>query len=135
MHPNLWLGIGCQRGTPYESIAQSIAVLCHTHQISATDIVGIATLDRKAEEPGIQQLCRDRHWSLRRFTAAQLAAVVTDQPSEIAQARVGTASVAEAAALLAAAPARLVVAKQNFRLAGGSITLAIAQSLSSVSIA
>jgi cobalt-precorrin 5A hydrolase / precorrin-3B C17-methyltransferase len=131
----LWMGIGCQRGTSYEWLEHSITHLCHTHQISLTTIAGIATLDRKAQEPAIQQLCRDRHLPLRSFTAAQLAAVPTVHPSAIAQALVGTASVAEAAALLAAAPAQLWVGKQIFRQAGSSVTLAIAQTLTFVSIA
>jgi cobalamin biosynthesis protein CbiG len=135
----LWMGIGCQRGTAYEWLEQSIAHLCHTHQISFDTIAGIATLDRKAQEPAIQQLCRNsitkRHLSLRTFTAAQLAAVPTGRPSATAQAIVGTASVAEAAALLAAAPAQLWVGKQIFRQAGSSVTLAIAKTLTFVSIA
>jgi cobalamin biosynthesis protein CbiG len=134
MQRNIWIGIGCQKGTPRELIEMAIAHLCQTYHIPQEAIAGIATLDRKAQETGILEFCRDsntehRHLPLRTFTAAQLAAIPTEQPCAIAQTTVGTPSVAEAAAMLAAAPnAQLLVAKQIFRHGddGGSVTTAIA---------
>ncbi|MDQ2726234.1 MAG: precorrin-3B C(17)-methyltransferase, partial [Actinomycetota bacterium] len=61
---------------------------------------------------------------VRSFTAAQLASVQVPNPSEVVAAEVGTASVAEAAALLAAGPgADLVVTKRK----GGTATVAVAR--------
>jgi cobalt-precorrin 5A hydrolase / precorrin-3B C17-methyltransferase len=133
MKRNIWIGIGCQKDTPRELIEMAIAHLSQTHNIPKESIAGIATLDRKAQETGILEFCRDsttehRHLPLRTFTAAQLAAIPTEQPCGIAQATVGTPSVAEAAAILAAAPnAQLLVAKQIFRHADyrGSVTMAV----------
>jgi cobalt-precorrin 5A hydrolase / precorrin-3B C17-methyltransferase len=136
MQRNIWIGIGCQKGTSRELIEMAIAHLSQAHNISQEAIAGLATLDLKTQETGILEFCRDsntqhRHLPLRTFTAAQLAAIPTEQPCGIAQTTVGTPSVAEAAAILAAAPhAQLLVAKQIFRHEdyGGSVTVAIAKS-------
>jgi cobalt-precorrin 5A hydrolase / precorrin-3B C17-methyltransferase len=136
---NLWIGLGCQRGTPCELIEMAIAHFSQLHNIPQEAIAGIATLDRKAQETGILEFCRNsntehRHLPLRTFTAAQLATIPTEQPCAIAQTTVGTPSVAEAAAMLAAAPnAQLLVAKQIFRHGDylGSVTVAISKSITS----
>lgn len=56
-----------------------------------------------------------RGWALIAFTAEELAAQPVPHPSAATAARVGTASVAEAAALLAAGPAgELIVPKRVY---------------------
>ena len=80
----------------------------------------MATIDRRAGDPVVTSL----GLPVRAFTAEALAAVDVPTPSEVVRAAVGTASVAEAAALLAAGPgAELVVPK----LAGKEATVAIAR--------
>jgi cobalt-precorrin 5A hydrolase / precorrin-3B C17-methyltransferase len=134
-----WVGVGCQRQTPTDRIAQAIAQVCQTHNIAATAILGIATLDRKAQEPGLLDYCRDRQLPLYSFTAAELSAIEVPHPGDRVATATGTASVAEAAALLAAelaaelaavqlaaAPAQLWVPKQIFRYPEGCVTIAVA---------
>jgi cobalt-precorrin 5A hydrolase / precorrin-3B C17-methyltransferase len=123
----LWVGIGCQRHSPRSLIVQAIAQVCEAHHIPERAIAGIATLDRKADE--LTDYCRDRHLLLRTFTADQLSQVSTPGASARIQALVGSPSVAEAAALLAAAPnGELWVTKQVFRDPLGGVTVAIARS-------
>jgi cobalt-precorrin 5A hydrolase / precorrin-3B C17-methyltransferase len=123
----IWIGVGCQRGCPRSLIEQAIAQVCQTHRIPASAIAGIATIDRKAEE--LEDYCRDRHLLLRTFTADQLSQISTPGASPRTQALVGSPSVAEAAALLAAAPdAELWVTKQVFRNSLGGVTVAISSS-------
>jgi cobalamin biosynthesis protein CbiG len=122
-----WLGMGCQRHSSKALIERAIAQVCQTHDISESAIAGIATLDRKAHEPGLVAYCRDRQLPLQIFSADQLNQIPTPGNSPRIQALVGSPSVAEAAALLAAAPAaKLWVTKQIFRDSSGGVTVAIA---------
>ncbi|WP_313949242.1 precorrin-3B C(17)-methyltransferase [Leptolyngbya sp. FACHB-261] len=127
-HPRvLWLGVGCERGTPQQVIEQGIEQVLTAHQLAAQAVAGVATLDLKADEMGLQALCVERGWPLRCFSAEALSQVAVPNPSEVVTAAVGTPSVAEAAALLAAA-GTLLVPKQVIRQAGlpGAATVAVA---------
>lgn len=136
----LWLGIGCERDTPKCVIDTAIQQALTRYQLSDQSIAGIASLDLKASELGLVELCRDRAWPLRCFTAEELRQVEVPNPSSVVEQAVGTASVAEAAALVAAAPTldsapvqvepELIAPKQVYRLPDqpGAVTVAIAQS-------
>lgn len=101
-HPRvLWIGIGCERGTPRTVIETAIQQVLQAHHLAEGAIAGIATLDRKADEVGLLELCRDRHLPLRCFSAAELQTIEVPNPSAVVAAEVGTPSVAEAAAIAA----------------------------------
>ena len=106
------------------------------NHLASGAIAGIATIDLKADEVGLVELCRARNWPLRTFPSDVLRSVSVPNPSAVVEAEVGTPSVAEAAALYAARglavdskPNTLVVSKQIFRSEGqpGAVTVAIAQ--------
>ncbi len=135
----LWVGIGCGRGTSRWAIEGAIRQVCQTYQLAEEAIAGIATLDLKANEIGLLELCRDRQWPLRCFSAEQLRSVPVSTPAAYVGAAVGTPSVAEAAAILACQPSgksqpsliqvKLRVSKQIVRIDESSrgVTVAIAQ--------
>jgi len=103
-HPRvLWIGIGCQAGTSRELIETAIQNVCRAYHLAEGAIAGIATIDTKADELGLLELCRSRNWLLKTFAADILSSVVVPNPSDIAAKTVGTPSVAEAAALCAIA--------------------------------
>ena len=109
--PALVVGAGCSRGCPPDELAE----LVHA-ALAGVDgqVVAVATIDRRAEEPCVVALAHARGVPLRVHTAAALADVPVPSPSPVVAAHVGTASVAEAAALLAAGPgARIAVAKRR----------------------
>jgi cobalt-precorrin 5A hydrolase/precorrin-3B C17-methyltransferase len=143
-HPRvLWVGIGCERGTPRQLIEKAIQTVCQTNHLAEAAIAGIATLDLKADELGLVELCLDRQWPLQCFPAEALRAVSVPNPSSVVAAEVGTPSVAEAAATLASlkatyphhphallsSPPALRVAKTIFRHPDykGAVTVAIAE--------
>ena len=131
-HPRvLWVGIGCERGTSKQLIETAIQQVCQKNHLAEDAIAGIATIDIKADEVGLVELCRERNWPLRTFPADILRAVNVPNPSAVVDKEVGTPSVAEAAALMAANSdvATLLVAKQIFKSEGqpGAVTVAIAQ--------
>ncbi|MBD1999192.1 precorrin-3B C(17)-methyltransferase [Leptolyngbya sp. FACHB-541] len=102
-HPRvLWIGIGCERGTSRQLIETAIQQVLQANHLAEGAIAGIATIDLKADEVGLVELCRDRHFPLRCFTAEQLRTVQVPTPSAVVEAEVGTPSVSEAAAVLGA---------------------------------
>lgn len=138
-HPRvLWVGIGCERGTSRTVIETAIQQVCQANHLAEGAIAGVATLDLKADEVGLVELCRDRQWPLNCFSAEELRTVAVPTPSAVVAAEVGTPSVAEAAAILGSQTAghqadaldpTLRVSKQIIRLADepGAVTVAIAQ--------
>lgn len=131
-HPRvLWVGIGCERNTDQALIAQAIERICRQNHLAIESVAGLATLDLKADELGLLAYSQERHWPLRCFSAEALAEIEVPNPSDVVQNAVGTPSVCEAAAIVAAKAgvAALRVKKQVVKIAGlkGAVTVAIAQ--------
>ncbi|MEM6522105.1 MAG: cobalamin biosynthesis protein, partial [Cyanobacteria bacterium P01_C01_bin.70] len=65
-HPRvLWVGLGCERGTSKALMAQAITAALQSRHLAMGAIAGVASLDLKADEPGLVQLCEERGWPLR----------------------------------------------------------------------
>ena len=127
-HPRvLWIGIGCERNTSRELMETAIDETCQTYHFASEAIAGIASIDLKADEQGMIELCQKRSLIFKTFTAEQLNQVEVPTPSEIVKQEVGTSSVAEAAAVLAGK--NLLVSKQIFKSSdqSGAVTVAISQ--------
>ena len=116
--PSLVVGVGASSDAPADAAAGLLATALSG--LVPGSVAEVATIDRRAGDPVVTAL----GLPVRAFTAEALAAVDVPTPSEVVRAAVGTPSVAEAAALLAAGPgAELVVAKQ----VGTHATVAIAR--------
>jgi cobalt-precorrin 5A hydrolase/precorrin-3B C17-methyltransferase len=100
--PSLWLGMGCERDTDLAVLERLVDRTLAANDLAAEAVAGLATVDRKGDEPALLALAQERGWTLRLFSAADLAAVPVPHPSEAVAREMGTASVAEAAALQAA---------------------------------
>jgi ferredoxin len=88
-------------------------------------ITAFGTIDRRRDEPGLLAVIRAHRAPLYCYSAAELDAVDVPHPSEPVRGYVGTRSVAEAAALLAARElggGSLIVPKQR----GEQVTIAVA---------
>ncbi|WP_052055542.1 precorrin-3B C(17)-methyltransferase [Myxosarcina sp. GI1] len=129
-HPRvLWVGIGCERGTSRQLIETAINTTCQKYHLAKDAIAGIASIDIKSDETGILELCGNLSLPFKTFTAEQLRQVTVPTPSNVVANEVGTPSVAEAAAILAANNQELLVTKQIFKGDNepGAVTVAIAQ--------
>ncbi|GAC1341643.1 MAG: cobalamin biosynthesis protein [Myxococcales bacterium] len=126
---SLVLGIGCDRGTALDLLERGVEALLTRHGLSAKSVKEVATIDKKADEPGLLALCERRRWPLRTFTAEELDGVAAPTPSETVRRHVGTRGVCEPAALLASGAPQLLVEKQIYTEpdAGRSMTLSVAR--------
>lgn len=103
--PCLWLGMGCERDTSLTVLERLVQRVLSQSGLAEAAVAGLASIDRKGDEPALLALAAARGWPLKLFTAAQLAPVVVPNPSEAVAREMGTASVAEAVAWLAASVA------------------------------
>jgi len=115
--------VGARSRVPESDLAQAIDAALAAAGLPAAEVVALATLDRRAAEPGMRALAARRGWALSGFPARELGSVAVPGPSETVAALAGTPSVAEAAALRAAGPGgELVASKRVFPC----VTVAIA---------
>lgn len=141
--PCLWLGLGCERHTSLPLLEGLVEATLEAEGLAPQAVAGMASCTRKGDEEALLALAERRGWPLRLYDAARLATVTVPHPSAVVEREMGTASVAEASALLAAAeagawpgeavtalpPERLLVGKRIARAAAGergAATLAIA---------
>ena len=109
----LVVGAGCSRGCPTEELLALIdAVLAEAGE-QPDAVRALATVDRRADEPGMVAAARHHGWPLVTHPAPALREVAVPTPSAVVAAHVGTASVAEAAALLSAGGDTLLVTKRR----------------------
>lgn len=126
----LAMGIGCDRGTPVETVAAAIAEALAQCGASLADVAAVASIDLKRDEAALAELEHRHGWKIAFYPAAMLAAVEVPNPSETVRRHTGTPSVAEAAALLAAGAdrRRLLVEKRKKRGADGrNATISLAR--------
>ncbi|GAA2708456.1 cobalamin biosynthesis protein [Actinoplanes palleronii] len=117
-------GLGARAGTGTAALAAAVRAALVAADVDRAEVTVLATLDRRAAEPAVLALAAESGRRLVAFTAAQLAAVVVPGASAIVAAAVGTPSVAEAAALLAAGPGAVLVLP---KLIVDGVTVALAR--------
>ncbi len=116
--PSLVVGVGCATGATARDVADAISEAADEAGVAPGSLSELATIDRRRDHEAVIAT----HLPVRVFTAEQLAAVVVPHPSEAVRQAVGTPSVAEAAALLAAGEGgSLVTAKHSTATATAAI--------------
>ena len=136
-HPaSLWLGVGCERGTSLNLVKRAIQEALDEAGLAVEAVAGLASADRKADEAALQELTQARQWPFQTYAAEALNQVTVPTPSDAVLAEMGTASVAEASALLAAGeggrlrqPKRILHANETGAENDeqGAVTVAIAE--------
>jgi cobalt-precorrin 5A hydrolase/precorrin-3B C17-methyltransferase len=125
-HPaTLAVGVGCERGTSPQEVADLVGQTLRANNLSPNSIACYASIELKEDEPAITSLAeRTRVRFFRSEELARQSGRIAN-PSALVERETGTPSVAEAAALAAAGPdTELIVAKTKSKRA----TCAIARS-------
>ena len=117
----LILGIGCRRGTREDAIAAAVDASLWEAKLEPLAVKAAATIELKAEEPGLLAFCRERDLPLRIYSAGELAVVPgTFTPSSFVRSVTGVDNVCERAA--AAGGGMLLLGKRAWE----GVTVAIA---------
>nr|WP_247204354.1 cobalamin biosynthesis protein [Streptomyces sp. AgN23]WTB08655.1 cobalamin biosynthesis protein [Streptomyces antimycoticus] len=126
----LVVGVGASRGVSVGEVIGLVETVLAEAGLSPSGVAELATVEAKAGETGLLMAAERLGVPLCGYPAAALAAVEVPNPSAVPLAAVGTAGVAEAAALLAAGPGgELLVAKRKSAPRGrpGMATCAVAR--------
>ena len=109
---SLVVGLGASSGADPARLHDLVHAVLDAAGLHPDAVGAVATIEAKRHEPAIVAMAEELQVALRPFPPEALAAIAAPNPSAVVAAAVGTASVAEAAALLAAGPgATLVVPK------------------------
>jgi cobalt-precorrin 5A hydrolase len=123
---NLYLGIGCNRGTPIDEIETVVLANLDRLSLSRKSVKGVATARAKSDEAGLLAFARKWGLPIAFYESAALNSVeIPSPPSPHAFAAIGAKGVAEPAALLASRGGELLCPK----IKDGNVTLAIAEAL------
>lgn len=113
-------GLGCRRGCSEHELRELLDATLAEQRLVVGDLDALASVDSKADEPGLQALALTLQLPLALLPAAELAACEgrLSGASAVALRETGSPGIAEAAALLhaealASRPARLLVEKRR----------------------
>lgn len=99
--PALYAGFGCRSGCPVDTLANLLRRTLAEHQLPLSALHGIASIDHKADEPGLLQLAEQLALPLVVFDAEQLLPLAPQlsHRSAVSFRHTGCWGVAESAAL------------------------------------
>ncbi|HMK44137.1 MAG TPA: precorrin-3B C(17)-methyltransferase [Dissulfurispiraceae bacterium] len=120
---DLVIGLGCNSGTPEEDIEAAIRSALKTGCFAFESILSVATIHRKAGEPGLVSFSARHNIPIVSFSANELNAVPNIGRSETVFKATGAHAVSHPAALLAAGAEWLLIEK----LAFPNVTVAVAR--------
>ncbi|WCD95940.1 precorrin-3B C(17)-methyltransferase [Streptomyces sp. HUAS 31] len=120
--PSLVVGVGASRGAPADEVLGLVESALRDAGLSPASLAELATVDAKADEPGIRGAAERLGVPLVTRSADELAVVEVPNPSDAPLAAVGTPSVAEAAALVGGG--ELLVPKRKSERADGRPAMA-----------
>jgi cobalt-precorrin 5A hydrolase len=111
------LGLGCDRNTALSTVETAIDKALAANGLHHAQIVKFASIDKKQDELAFIQLAEKYGLPMQFYAAEQLAVVPVPSPSAVVMKYVGTPSVSEAAAILAASTdmTDLLVEKYKYR--------------------
>lgn len=117
-------GIGCNRNTPKQEMHNFLYQVLNEFNLSPDSLQCIATIDIKADEPGLIALSQEIELPLKFYDREALNRIENiETPSETVEKHIGVKSVCEAAAILASNKGNLIVPKQSTR----NVTVAVAR--------
>ncbi len=97
--PILHLGLGCQRGIPFNEFQQTLEMSLKEQGISSLSVASLGTTELKKDEEAFLLLSERWKLPLQDFSGDVLAKYEVPNPSEKVEAVTGSAGVAEAAAM------------------------------------
>lgn len=95
------VGVGTCAGVRAQEVLHLVRGVLTAAGLAEEDVAALATVQARAQEPGLLTAARRLGLPLLAYDARTLARVRVPHPSDFSRAAVGTPSVAEAAALLA----------------------------------
>ncbi|WP_269623702.1 precorrin-3B C(17)-methyltransferase [Prochlorococcus marinus] len=129
--PTIIIGIGCERNTDEIVIQRAIDKSLNQNGLSLLSISCLATIDKKNDEIGLLNLSKKNEWPIYFFSAPELSQVNVPTPSNVVLKEMGTASVAEAAAILLGGQSGRLIQEKKIYYSNedecGAVTIALVE--------
>lgn len=125
LRPKPWiLGIGCRKGKTEAEIGEEVRKVLEEQQISMEEIAGVASIDLKKEEPGLNAFCRKYGLRFETYPAEVLLGVPGEfSSSGFVRKTTGVDNVCERSALCMAGKGGILVRR---KYANNGVTVAVA---------
>ncbi len=132
-HPaTIWIGIGCERNTSESLLKRALEDALNESGIAKESVAGLATIDLKSDEISIKAIQVEESLPIRFYSPKELSTIDIPNPSTLVEEEVGTPSVAEASALLAAGKKGVLKFEKHVYKPNqdelGAVTIAISES-------
>lgn len=99
----LRLGIGCRKGVQTETISRAVDQVLRENGLDPKSVKCVASIDLKAQEPGLLEFCREKGLPAEFYTSEELMDVPGHfAPSEFVRGVTGVDNVCQRAAMLGA---------------------------------
>lgn len=124
--PVLVAGVGCRRGVAARVIQEALQSALARAGYAPGSLRGVASVDRKADEPGLLTAARQLNLEQHFFSPGELARVMREQAltgSKFVAKTIGVEGVCEPAAILGARQGKLILPKTVY----GPVTVALAE--------
>ena len=126
---NVYVGIGCKRGTAEELIKDAFYRALETAGIHIYQVASLASVDLKADEKGLLDFAQHMNVPIHFYKSEELKRISEVEPMEISafvEKTIGVGNVCQTAALKESKQGKIVLAKTRYK----SVTVAIAKGLS-----
>ena len=108
------IGIGCRRGKSVDELRRFVLDTLNELMVDITTVVGIATIDIKSDEEGLNALSNELHIPIKTYTAKELSSVEGDfEQSEFVEKTVGVSDVSARAAKCAGKHGKFILKKKK----------------------
>ena len=129
---NLYIGIGCKRGTPEKNIYDAFQDCLKKIGACEYQVVSLASVDLKADEKGLLDFARHMNLPIHFYRPEELK-IITDEyqleKSSFVEKTIGVGNVCQSAALMESAKGRTILPKTKYV----GVTVAAAMGLSTLS--
>lgn len=126
---NLFVGIGCKRGTPEELIRSAYEGALQKAGAYGYQVVSLASVDLKADEKGLLDFASSMNLPIHFYKAEELKKITEEYSltiSKFVEKTIGVGNVCQSAALMESMKGKTLLPKTKFV----SVTVSIAQGLS-----
>jgi cobalt-precorrin 5A hydrolase len=121
LRPKIYLGIGCNRGTPLEIIKESINLFLEGYNLTIEDVANIASFEAKADEEGLLEFAKIYGFDIEFYQKDDINSLENDFSKSASTKFFGLKGVAEPSAVLVS-DFRWLVAKKEVYF--GAVTVA-----------
>ncbi len=112
--PKVYLGIGCNRDTPFSEIEEAVKQFLATHKLSMEDIGNIGSFEAKADEVGLLEFAKKYNFNIEFYGKDAINALENSFSDSASTKFFGLKGVAEPSAILASTYKELLFNKEVY---------------------